>query len=56
MIHETVVVSRDLFSMVGCYPCLHGEVIEKCTELVKSTGYRIHFAKVYRIGWDLHCR
>ena len=54
MIHETVILSRNLFSMAGCYPCLHGEVMEKCTELFKSMSYRIHFAKVYRIGRDLH--
>lgn len=32
MIHETVVMSRNLFSMTGSYPCLHGEVMEKCTD------------------------
>ena len=56
MIHETVVMSRNLFSMTGSYPCLHGEVMEKRTDLVKSMSYKIHFAKVYRIGRDLHGR
>lgn len=54
MIHETVILSRNLFSMTGSYSCLHGEVMEKRTELFKSISYRIHFTKVYRIGWDLH--
>ena len=56
MIHETVVLSRDLFSMVGCYPCLHGEVMEKCADSFKSMSYRIHFTKLYRIGWVLYDR
>lgn len=56
MVHEIVGLSIDLFSMTGSYPYLDSEVMEKCTELVKSISYRIHFTKVYRIGWDLHCR
>lgn len=52
MIHEAVVMSRDLFSMTGSYPCLHGEVMEKRTDLVESMSCRIHFTKVYR-GWAI---
>ena len=56
MIHETVVLSRDLFSMTGSYPCLHREVMEKCSDSFKSMSYRIHFTKVYRIVRDSHCK
>lgn len=50
MIHKRFFMSRDLFSIAGCYPCLHDKVIENCSVLVKSKSYRIHFAKVYRNG------
>lgn len=56
MVHETVIVSRDLFSMTGSYPCLHGKVMEKRSGSVKSMSCRIHFAKVYRSGAKLHDR
>lgn len=32
MIHETAFLSRDLFSMAGSYPFLHGEVMKRCAE------------------------